>query len=85
MKPLFALSWLVMILPWWINRIPRVDGIHAGFYQHMWETVGETVCNYAIQFFDTDILPKGLNDTLQALIALPYFNIKNYMNSSIDS
>ena len=49
-------------------KAPGIDGMHAGFYQHMWEYVGDTVCGFAMEFFDLGILPAGVNDTLLTLI-----------------
>ena len=45
------------------------NGIHAGFYQHMWETVGDSIvfC-FVVNFLDKGILPEGVNDTSLVLI-----------------
>ena len=44
------------------------DGIHAGFYQNTWETVGDSVCKFALNFFTTGYLLEGANDTQLVLI-----------------
>lgn len=49
-------------------KASRPDGLHAGFYQRLWETVGDSVVSFALQFFETGALPEGLNDTLLVLI-----------------
>ena len=50
------------------NKAARPDGIHAGFFQKLWEITGQSICDFALQFFSTGQLPKGINDTLLALI-----------------
>ena len=44
------------------------NGIHAGFYQNLWEVVGDSVCNFAMRFFETGSLPHGVNDTILDLV-----------------
>ena len=44
------------------------DGLHAGFFQKSWDIMGNSLCEYALNFFSFGILPKGSNDTLLALI-----------------
>lgn len=44
------------------------DGIHAVFYQNLWEIVGDMVSKFALDFFQSGVLPKGANDTLSTLI-----------------
>ena len=46
----------------------RVDGFHAGFYQRMWDIVGDTLCNFVQDFLKTGLLLQGANDTILALI-----------------
>ena len=46
----------------------RVDGFHAGFYQRMWDIVGDTLCNFVQDFLKTGLLLQGANDTSLALI-----------------
>lgn len=45
------------------------DGLHAIFYQKMWEIVGDSVVNMANEFFSTGELQEGMNDTNIALIS----------------
>ena len=49
-------------------KSPRVNGLHVGFYQNLWSVVGESVCNFAREFFESGILSEGINDTLLALV-----------------
>ena len=44
------------------------NGIHAGFYQNLWEVVGDSVCNFSMRFFETGSLPHGVNDTILDLV-----------------
>ena len=39
------------------------DGFHAGFFQKAWNTVGDSLYDYALQFFNSGILPEGSNET----------------------
>ena len=50
-------------------KAPRVDGLHAGFYQKVWETIGDSLCKCTLQFFTSGILPEGINGAM--LIILP--------------
>lgn len=49
-------------------KAPGNDGLHTGFYQGTSETVGPSVCEYAIRFFNSRTLPKDTNENLLALI-----------------
>ena len=49
-------------------KAPGMDGIHAGFYQKTREIVGDSLCNFALDFLDSGILPAGSNDTLLVFI-----------------
>ena len=44
------------------------DGIHAAFYQSMWEFVGDSLCRFSLSFFHSSTLLEGFNDTLLVLI-----------------
>ena len=49
-------------------KSPGNDGLHAGFFQKSWAIVGESLYEYALQFFNSGVLPEGSNDTLLVLI-----------------
>ncbi|XP_019171913.1 PREDICTED: uncharacterized protein LOC109167347 [Ipomoea nil] len=49
-------------------KAPGPDGLQAGFYQHMWDVVGDDVFLLVKEAFATGTLPEGLNETLIALI-----------------
>ena len=44
-------------------KSPGIDGLHAGFFQNFLHILGDYLCEYALQFFNTGTLPKGSNDT----------------------
>ncbi|KAM6553580.1 hypothetical protein CsatB_014342 [Cannabis sativa] len=44
------------------------DGMGPGFFQHHWDIVGSDVTNLVKEFFATEALPDGLNDTNLVLI-----------------
>ena len=48
-------------------KAPGPNGLHVGFYQHMWDMVGDTICRFSLDFFHTGVL-EGLNKTLLTLI-----------------
>ena len=43
-------------------------GMHARFYQNLWEVVGDSVCSFVLRFPETGSLPHGVNDTIVALV-----------------
>lgn len=50
-------------------KAPGPDGYQPVFYQQNWETVGSSVIRFALDFFETGILPESMNDALVVLIA----------------
>ena len=51
-----------------LYKAPREDGFCAGFYQTMWDIVGASLYSFCCRFFETGILPDGVNNTLLTLI-----------------
>ena len=49
-------------------KAPRNDGLHAGFYQKAWNIVGDSLCEFVLNFLETGLLPEEANDTLMVLI-----------------
>ena len=49
-------------------KAPGLDGLHAGFFQRTWDTIGETVIKEVREIFVTRIMPNNLNQTLITLI-----------------
>lgn len=49
-------------------KAPGPDGLPAGFYQKTWDIVGDSICSLVTNYFETGVLPNGLNDTLISLI-----------------
>ena len=49
-------------------KAPGADGFHAGFYQHFWLDVRNTVYIEVKKAFQSGVIPKYLNKTLIALI-----------------
>lgn len=49
-------------------KAPGPNGFPTGFYQKAWEIVGSSICGLVIDYLKTEILPKGINDTLISLI-----------------
>ena len=48
-------------------KAPGPDGIHAGFYQHFWHEVGNSVCKEVKKIFRDGMVPDQLNETLVTL------------------
>ncbi|KAG7537202.1 Reverse transcriptase domain [Arabidopsis suecica] len=49
-------------------KAPGPDGFQPVFYQKCWETVGESVVQFVLNFFESGELPVTLNDALVVLI-----------------
>ena len=49
-------------------KSPDNDGLHVGFFQETCELVGESLCNFTLEFLHIGCLPEGSNDTLLVLI-----------------
>ncbi|XP_030929600.1 uncharacterized protein LOC115955566 [Quercus lobata] len=49
-------------------KAPGPDGLHAGFYQHFWMEVKNSVCEEIKEIFVHGVVPSYLNETLIALI-----------------
>ena len=45
-----------------------LDGLHAGFYQHFWHEMGNSICKEVKTIFKDGLVPDYLNDTLVTLI-----------------
>ena len=50
------------------DKVPGPDGFSAGFFQANWKTVGEDIIREVGNFFETELMPTGLNDTHIRLI-----------------
>jgi len=50
-------------------KAPGPDGFQPIFYQNCWDVVGESVCKFVLDFFETGLLPPETNDALVVLIA----------------
>jgi hypothetical protein len=50
------------------NASPGPDGFNVGFYKSAWSWIGDDVTALVRNFYNTGILPSGLNDTHIALI-----------------
>ncbi|XP_038708505.1 uncharacterized protein LOC120003559 [Tripterygium wilfordii] len=50
------------------QKAPGPDGFSAGFYHSHWDTVGDSVVDAVMDFFDTSIMDSEINSTLIALI-----------------
>ena len=49
-------------------KAPGPDGLHAGFFQHFWADVKNSVCREIKEVFRNGIIPSHLNETLVTLI-----------------
>lgn len=49
-------------------KAPGPDGFTAGFFQKSWEIVGQSVIEFAMDFYTTGSIPVGCNDTYITLI-----------------
>ena len=49
-------------------KAPRVDGLHAMFYQTQWHIVGESFCKVIKDVFRSQYIPAEINRTLLVLI-----------------
>uniref|UniRef100_A0A2N9I899 Reverse transcriptase domain-containing protein n=1 Tax=Fagus sylvatica TaxID=28930 RepID=A0A2N9I899_FAGSY len=49
-------------------KAPGPDGLHAGFFQRYWGSVGDAVFKEVSHIFDTGCMPEFLNQTLLTLI-----------------
>ena len=49
-------------------KAPGPDGLHAGFFQNFWHTVGNSVIEEVQKVFDDRRVPEALNGTHIALI-----------------
>ena len=50
-------------------KAPGPDGFQPVFYQTCWDTVGSSVIQFVLDFFETRVLPPNTNDALVVLIA----------------
>ena len=50
------------------SKAPDPDGLHAGFYQHFWMEVKNSVCEEIKEIFMRGVVSSYLNETLIALI-----------------
>ncbi|XP_062094228.1 uncharacterized protein LOC133800288 [Humulus lupulus] len=49
-------------------KSPGPDGFGAGFFKSLWSVIGKEVSIAVLEFFDTDYIPKSLNNTILTLI-----------------
>ena len=49
-------------------KAPSPDGLHAGFYQHFWMEVKNSICEEIKEVFTHGVVPSYLNETLIALL-----------------
>ena len=49
-------------------KAPGPDGLYAGFYQHFWMEVKNSVCEEIKRVFMHGVVPSYLNETLISLI-----------------
>lgn len=68
-KPFTATEVEVAVRSMGSYKTPGPDGFQPIFYQKCWETVGDSVIRFALNFFASGILPPETNDALVVLIA----------------
>ncbi|GMJ11399.1 hypothetical protein HRI_004809100 [Hibiscus trionum] len=49
-------------------KAPGADGFQAAFFQRNWGTVGDSVFQFVVDFFEYGVLPDDANQTLLVLI-----------------
>ena len=49
-------------------KAPRLDGLHAGFFQYFWIDVKNFFCKEVSNVFELRVVPEFLNETLISLI-----------------
>lgn len=49
-------------------KSPGLDGVQPLFYQDCWEVVGDSVVRFMLQFLESGVLPKDIDDALIVLI-----------------
>lgn len=49
-------------------KAPGPDGFQPVFYQRCWDTVGDSVTRFVLEFYRTGILPPNTNDVLIVLL-----------------
>jgi len=66
-------------------KAPGPDGLHAAFYQRMWNIVGENIFQMVKEAFVGGSLPPGLNDTTLVLIPKVQFpeNVRQFRPISL--
>ena len=62
-EEIFAALWSLKAF-----KAPRLDGLHAGFFQRFWITVGDSVREEVKKAFRERKIPKYLNNTSIVLI-----------------
>lgn len=50
------------------EKSPGMDGLNPAFFQVYWDIVKDDVTSFCRSFFETGVLPEGLNRTLDCLI-----------------
>lgn len=50
------------------DKAPGMDGLNPSFFRAYWNIVGQDVCNFCRNFFETWNLPETINTTLVCLI-----------------
>lgn len=49
-------------------KAPGPDGLPARFFQRNWELMSDDIVNAVLEFFETGVMPEGVNDTCIVLI-----------------